>query len=754
MLKHNKKVQILPLVIAFLLITGSLAVLHGQEQRWIRVGDTQCYFRDYGCEPEEDIDFLTWPTLYGDRQYTTRQKGFWMGATDFNDPVENKFKSVKVIGAGPRLSDNQLTMIFPLSIQLIGRYYHPTVVVDGQIGTNNTLYDDLDVLDENLICDRMVVSKFNTSLGVSVTRKIMAFTQQNHDDYFIHDYVLTNTGIYNKAGDIYEQTLNEFWAYFTYRYAFSGVTTEGYGATWGSFGSEWGSSTLVHNFTENDPEGFTGYYAWYGPTNGWGHTLTPAEDWGCPDHEETGVLGSAKYTGGTVLFASKNPQNYDVNDPNQPATTAYTGSDGTPMEAAVSQYNESFMQGRYDIMSEGHLDQSMADAFFQDLGNDAYVDDWVSTATYRNTNSTGSASQGQGFGPYTLAPGDSIHIVFVEGVSGISWEKCREVGANWYAYFRDLPNKPELIMPDGSEASDNNEYGYEAYNAYKRAWCDTGADSVVQMLLNAKSNYESGYNIPQPPPAPDQFTIQSGGDRIRLSWSDNAASWPNFDGYVIYRSEGSVKDYKTVYEKLWECDASNVTHTYDDTSAARGFNYYYYIQSRDDGSTNDIHPGVPLYSSKFLTLTTVAAYLRRPAGTSIEEVRVVPNPYDIRARALQFGDDFQYDRIAFYGLPPVCDVKVFTERGDLIWQKYHDDGSGDELWDSLTSSGQIIVSGIYLLYVEATEDVFATQDMRASHDIVADNGDILFHKDELMYTQGEQIFSKGESIYRKFVVIR
>jgi hypothetical protein len=90
------------------------------------------------------------------------------------------------------------------------------------------------------------------------------------------------------------------------------------------------------------------------------------------------------------------------------------------------------------------------------------------------------------------------------------------------------------------------------------------------------------------------------------------------------------------------------------------------------------------------------------SGHGLDLVRVVPNPYDIRARFLQFGDQSQYDRLAFYGLPPVCKLKIFTERGDLIWEKDHTNSTGDELWDSKTSSGQIIASGIYILYVEAS----------------------------------------------------
>jgi len=84
---------------------------------------------------------------------------------------------------------------------------------------------------------------------------------------------------------------------------------------------------------------------------------------------------------------------------------------------------------------------------------------------------------------------------------------------------------------------------------------------------------------------------------------------PHFDGYVIYRSEGNVMNPLSVYVKIFECNTSNVVHSFDDVTARGGFDYYYYIQSKDDGSQNDMKPGVPLYSSKFYILTSVAAYL-------------------------------------------------------------------------------------------------------------------------------------------------
>jgi len=249
--KVHIQFRFLLLPIILLLISGSILTVSAQEQRWIRVGETQCYFFDYGAEPEssDGVNFFSWPTQYSDDQSTVRFRALWIGARNFYDPVEQKVKGVKVIGAGPRLPDNQFTMIFPQSIELVGRYFHPTVVVDEQIGTNNTLYDVLDDFDDTLPCDRMVVIKFNTSMGVSVTKKVLAFTDQDHDDYFIHDYVFKNSGIYSEDNvSIHEQTLEDFWVHFTHRYGLAGVSSGGWGSTGGTFNSQWGHSVLYSQY--------------------------------------------------------------------------------------------------------------------------------------------------------------------------------------------------------------------------------------------------------------------------------------------------------------------------------------------------------------------------------------------------------------------------------------------------------------------------------------------------------------------------
>ncbi|MGD0339165.1 MAG: hypothetical protein ABSB78_10275 [Bacteroidota bacterium] len=795
MKKHAMKIGIpfLVLAIIFTIAVGS-HTSYAQQARWLRIVPLQGPVNELGAEFETEwntgnADFFSWPAQYGIGQNTCRMRGMWIGCKDFDDPVANKVLSYKVIGVGPRDGSNRIGMIFPVKIKMIGRGPHPVLRVDDKAASDLDTYDVLDEVNPDLEADRVVLVNFNTSIGVSVTKKVMAFDQSNNDNYYINDWVFKNTGIYNAAGGVKQQTLTDVYFFFADRDAWAGVSNTGYGTGWGSWESTWGESNIIHSFGQ-DPTapGFDmrGVICWTG-ADVKRTTLSYKEVWGNPAQDQDGQLASAKYWGSVILHADKSSKDTS-DDLYQPRTNNFIQADMAPLNASADQYTESFMKSRYDVMSSG----------YPDIQHDAivgggYNDTYPTTYTYPGAASGGNVQTSVGFGPYTLAPGDSIHIVFTLGIAGISWEKGREVGGNWLQYYKNTGVTPTLILPDGSTTTDHNFYKYQ--------WVATGKDSIMQTFRNAVRNYNSGYKILKAPPPPDVFSVNSGGDRIMLSWSSNADAAPHFDGYVVYRSRGNVLDRNTKYEKIFECSKSNVAHNFDDITAIRGFDYYYYIQSKDDGTQNDVHPGLPLYSSLFWTVTNQPATLQRPAvtgpptspavdtthwkqlvskgtwvsgadyvpndevtfgalsyvcvkrdsggkqtpdidttkswkpeiskgawvsgngyakynvvsyngvnyycysevaqGSLLEQVRVVPNPYDIRARMFQFGDQSQYDRIAFFGLPGQCNLKIFTERGDLIWQKSHTNGTGDELWDSMTSSGQIIASGIYILYVEA-----------------------------------------------------
>jgi hypothetical protein len=93
--------------------------------------------------------------------------------------------------------------------------------------------------------------------------------------------------------------------------------------------------------------------------------------------------------------------------------------------------------------------------------------------------------------------------------------------------------------------------------------------------------------------------------------------------------------------------------------------------------------------------------LRAPVETPLSSTRIVPNPYSIASDVsrLRFGST-SADRIAFFNIPAECKIRIYTETGELIKEILHTNGSGDEYWNSNTSSGQVIVSGIYIVIFE------------------------------------------------------
>jgi len=643
-----------------------------QEIRWLRVGNLHSWYSSLGSELEigrtgqerEQTDGLRWPAQYV-WQDNVAGKAMWIGTTNYFDRVLKTTVPHKVIAVGTRGAD-PVGEIMPVSFKMLGRFRAPTVIVDGDPATENRLNDIVDEVDETLKADRMIVNVLNTTIGLTVTRRLTAFSQQDHDNYFVYEYVFKNTGVIDNKGATDPKNLTGVIFYFQYRYAlgkepfFRGFAP--------SNNVDWGRNT-VNQVVGTNPSApgfeFRAQYSWYGR-----HSQSTVDDFGAPNHVLDGRLTSARYVGTVTLHADISARDKS-DDPLQPRTTFYIGSDTGPQ--ASNQFDPGQMTRKYvDAMSKGHAPVTHADlvgdGFADVVGNDA-----------------GGFAQGQGFGPYDLAPGDSVRIVFAEAVAGLGREKSIEIGRKWF------DNTPPFTMPNGATGNDRNQF--------KNAWVKTGIDSLYRTFRRALQNFKSNYAIPPPPPAPAIFEVKSGGDRISLSWANNATSAPGFNGYKVYRAIGKTD---TTYVEIFSCDRAGVVHAFDDVTARRGFDYYYYVVSKDDGSRNNLNPGVPLVSSKFYTMTNAPAFLRRPAADDLAAIRVVPNPYNIRARQLQFGNAAP-DRLAFFGLPPECTIKIYTERGDLIETLAHTDGSGDELWDSLTSSRQVVVSGLYIAHFETPD---------------------------------------------------
>ena len=806
----------------------------GTEQaqiKWLTTSALRTYFCNMGAEGEyfrrnratyvnvDQIDGLCWPNEFNIRMKGVQcAKTLWIGATNFADPLANVTYPYKVVCIGKDAVYSG-TEIFADELSLLGKFPHPSIYVDGVSASAIDYYDIVDKEDNTLNADRVMLNRFHTSMGISVTRKVLSFSQQYNNNYYIYEYTFKNTGIIDESGQKkLNNTLTGVIFYMQSRLSFSGVGYTGIGLTrpgsWGPSSAPWGRNTITDVIRQDvtPPGEFRAHFSYWGPFStdsyGGGH-IGPAADIGLPGPSSSNVteLAGYEFAGTVVLHADKSSSD-TTDDITQPITTAVAAMDfATDRNLVSTQYNQSVMALKYTTyMNAGHDAQTQAEAIGEDANGwpTANADTWGSDA--------GGYAPTQGFGPYTLAPGDSVRIVVAEAVAGISWNKACEVAQNWYTN-----NTSAFVLPagykNGATTTDANEY--------KSAWVFSGKDSLFQTFRRAIAAYQNNYVIPQPPPPPDHFVVNGGGDRISISWSSSAESSPHFDGYRLYRSEGRTD---TTYDLLFECGKStgNLTNSFADQTAKRGSNYYYYIQSKSDGTDNpgnvalNIPAGEPLVSSRYYTMTNNPTFLTRPAGAAItamsydttfvadgirntyvlgrsvldstntavsgisvkingvqqipasftlapstylaqsdtlkfvkipaanstievtfvsptgardvrlSQIRIVPNPYNIKARNIQYGlnDPTSVDKLGFFNLPPLCRIKIYTELGDLVATIDHTNGSGDDYWYSLTSSRQVVVSGLYIAYFEVTE---STADGK---------------------------YRKGDSIYKKFIIIR
>lgn len=733
------------LILIFLFLGLAVTAQAQVEARWIKVGNLHNFYQAHGSEPEEaygsEQQFgFRWPAWF-DHQDMQAAKAIWIGVKDFDDPIANQVYPYKVVHTGPRpVSGSETNEIMPVELKMVARYNAPTVLVDGAVASDLFYDDQVDELDLNLPSDRMIYNECNTSVGISFTRKIYAYTQQYMDNFFIYEYTFTNTGIWNINGDTFgdNRTLEGVYFHWQFRNAIAGEGTVETAAASDWYGRpgwntprdmRWGINTMNDvlgtkpdrpNFTNNyesddrytstildtqtgvdqliDPNaGVTSdnimrfYVSWHGYHS---ELRDLYDNIGSPNYRgyaPDGRLGAWQYMGAVTIHADKSPAD-PTDDINQPASTPYVESNAQETQPN-DQFSATRMQNEYlRLLDVGH---PVAGSHAIQVGF-ANPNEWQNPA--------GGYSQTMAFGPYTLAPGESVKIVWAEAAGGLGRSPFGregdirgEVGRNWYDVVAEGKTKT-LTFPDGTTRSVSTK---DDANLYKNTWVYTGRDSIVQAFRRAIDLYRNkGLDLgtEYPPAAPSFFEVISQGNRIALNWDaseDEVESW--FEGYKVYRAQGDRWD--STYIEIADLNKTdgNLSNEFFDYTAVRGQSYYYFIISYDDGSRNTIEPGVPLYSSPHLTRTNTAAILQKPPAEDMSEIRVVPNPYNISNINYQYAGE--PNKIMFVNLPNECKIKIFTERGDLIYEMDHA-GSGDRRWDLITSSRQIVVSGVYIATFE------------------------------------------------------
>jgi hypothetical protein len=792
------------------------AQLAGTETRYIRVGSLQSKFTSVGAERAWNnvyYEGLTWPSDYPYEDNAVIERT-WIGCQNFTDKLGQSWPNYCVPINGAYANTN----VFPTELKETAKFLNPTIYVDG-IDVSAPYSADVDDVDPNQIADRVVTNVVNTTMGITMTRRVLAFSQQYHDNYFILEYTFKNTGyVDGKNTQVLNATVKGFRFGFMNRYSVSreGADKMGYDQEYGkhSWTSRRGENYSQHvndlsSLTESSPipNWLRAGFEWTGQRD-----ENTYDNIGSPDHLGSGRLCSPQFAGIVTLHVDKSAADRSDN-PSQPAVLGWHAGDTYPGLGSMTPSTAPQQADCYALLSGvpykglGSPSERMYETYIS-----KYDDPWK---VHGDGGGTGIWIS---YGPWDLNPGDSVKVVIAVGVNGLDRQSCIQIGQRWLQAYYNSSDKGPFTLPDGSTTTD--------FNVYKDTWVLTGTDSIMKTFSRAVRNYDDGYDIPEPPQPPPVFSVTSAGDRISLAWSKSASEGTSgFAGYKIFRAVGTPD---TLFDEIATVPAG--TTSYDDVTAQRGFSYYYYISAFSDGSTNTSggpNPTGPLLSSRFYTKTNIGAYLRRPAGplpqdatdsiavstlrsspdsnsvqfqldprfagqvaavtefsitvsrndgtnTTItppdgmlpirisstsptsftfkldsvtvaranqvwykvkidnaqskdevqismnnnrvslpdsivtpykkwmDAIRIVPNPYNIRAAELQFPGE--PDKIEFFNIPGHCTIRIYTENGNLIKTISHENGSGDESWNSNTSSDQVVVSGVYIVHFTVTQD--------------------------------------------------
>lgn len=678
MTRKNLYHLICTLCLVFCLTTN---VFSQVENRWLSAGSFHNYYASIGSEIESGFinaqqGGWQWPAIYLG-QDAMAMKGFWLGVRDFNDGFTDW--SRRVVHVGPRVTG--LGEFYPVSMETVSKFEPPQVFVDGLQSFAKDVANER--VDPNLEADREIRIVVNTLIGVTVKRTIKQFSQQHHDNYHVLEYTFINTGNIDADDEIElpGQNLEGFIPYFLNRMAPIKATRFTIGNA-----SGWGINTMNDRrgdgLRPTEPEQFRASFAWHGF---WPNSDVDYDNIGAPifvpntfggflaPEDTTGRLAAYHFVGTVTLQAPTSVSN-TADDVNQPFTMAYEHNDD-PLYFNNDPFDAVKMEQEYEMMSRGRVprhaytvEPSGFDGFINPSGDPSLGEGGGQAYTY-------------GYGPYDLAFGDSVTIVIAEGSSGISRDLAATTGADF---------KNGVIS-----AEEKNRVVFQ------------GRDSLFQTFERAIANYNSGYTIPSAPEPPSIFNVSSAGDGVTLEWEydGNAA---DLEGFEIYRAAGRVDStYRLLYRagpterEVSDGDGARQSNpgVFLLDTPIRGRDYYYYIVSV--GATNNDNTGLTptgnrLISNRYFTQSYDPARLLRQAGESMSEIRVVPNPYNPNASSALLLDQTGRDRIAFYEIPGISTIEIYTEIGELIRTIEHTNGSGDEDWDLRTDSRQRVVSGVYI----------------------------------------------------------
>ena len=567
----------------------------------------------------------------------------------------------------------------PYGIREIRRAEPPEVWVtaDGRRLLSSRRFNG--TVNPNIKADQVIEVRYKAAPGFDVVKRTYSYSNPNHDDYVIVEYVYTATFDWDEDPEPDTddtQTLED--VYFIIGYTFQ--TAEGTWITYDRWFEEGKDDWATYEARDSDlvPGGRQLHmsYAWDGDH---------------PDYAEFEAGGAAFDDTGDPRFATGSGGSSPMPSA-EFVSSAYAGFSPLHVDSSPTDGNDWLTQ---PLSVHGNM--NIYNVWESDFPGFSSAWDWAASGeklTVEMQSSWPDDPTGQeadynfqSFGPYDFQKGDSVRIVYAVGANGISRDLAIEKGLEWRDWYRG-----------GSSTFDD---------AAKNDLLATGKDSLFQTMDRALLAWNNNLDIADPLPAPD-LEIVSSYNKVELTWEDMSVvnDWdsgqPDLDFYRIYRKRGAY--LVDTYNELrpdgnhirWEviAEVASTQTEYTDIDVIRGEAYHYAVTAVDNQG---------LESSKYANRAEIAAFAFEPGAENTTSVRIVPNPFIRKAEDFNFTEND--NQLLFVNLPPFCTLRIFTVTGDLVQTIEHQSGSADEKWDQVTESNQYVASGVYILQIDNAEDL-------------------------------------------------
>ena len=734
----NRQISQTPiLVLSFMLLYALLPVELVQadgKTAVIRVGRYWCGVIDHGGIATFEYSNFSWfpndynihgPSLQDASSQTG--SGFLMGTTNWLDPLGNTIPKAAVLWSPDSEYNWGNVVTVPMTNYVRWTLPYHYIIQPGDTEIEDKQVEDWGTPDMTKMVgtsDQVIEVTTQGPLGVEIHRKIFAWSQRLHDNYIVCEVVLTN-----KSG----KTLTDY--YFNLHqndyYIRKAVGDEPeVDDIYGGSAANPERYTWQHYYGAREGDSLRIFYMYHADN----HQRT-GDQMGLPIHNQDGRLFVPDMHFYGILHASAAPYTDPADDIDDFLQPRVTDVYSRPLVGLTEEFGKTNANRPklYDYLAGysatlNPMQGAFAGTFHQAPNDEFGEENWAAVLPGLGPNSTFHGRYAS-FGPYAeFKDGEHLHFIYVSGYAGLSLKKAKEIGEKWLdGTLEDPPNLPDArtgYFPSNFAFPTDDEIDLR-----KNRWLSTGIDSVHRTVSRAKWNYEHDWEVPMAP-EPPHMMIQGTGEGTEIRWAaEDAESMDGFYGYRIMRRIGHSDT--VFYEEIRRFTADELTsepvmigdvefngYRYIDTEALWGGYYYYYVQSGiviDENNTK-AYPstrGKILWSGRIWGTSRLYVSPERPVGTSLDSIRIVPNPYNIADPKLaDYGVTANDPRLLmFFNLPSVCTIKIFTESGDLIKTIEHAplSKSGLRTWDLLTDNQQAISSGLYIAVFETPEGGIAFQ---------------------------------------------